>query len=528
MNKELKFGNDAKLAIKEGIDLLAKAVGSTLGPKGQCVIIGNYRQGNPHVTKDGVTVAKNINFSDNYKQVGAQLLREASLKTVASVGDATTTSTVLAQSFINQADIFIENGHNSVLMKSGVNDVAKEVIEFIKNNSKTITTDDYEKIATISANNDSEIGKLVADVFKKVTSDGVIIVEESQDVNTTVETVNGMRFDRGYESHAFITNELKSECVLERPLIFITEQKVLYMRDLIPLLEYVRDQSRPLLLIAEQYDPEVIQNLAMNKLHGIISICAVKAPAFGEYRKKLLEDLAILTDGTCLTYDSNIYVNNATPEMLGSCDKAIITKDYTTLIAQNTKESVKARVETIKKELESTDSNEVNTIDFHKRRIASLVGGISSIKVGGVTELEMKERKDRFDDAVCAVQAASSEGVIMGGGLSYIAAFYSILDTISKETNDYTTGKLIVLNGLFSVFTSILSNGGFNETEILENIKPNEAFGFDANTGKYVNMYEAGIINAAKADRLAFENAISVLNMYLTTNCVIVDEKLVI
>lgn len=528
MNKELKFGNDSRLAIKEGIDILADAVASTLGPQGQCVIIGNYRQGNPHVTKDGVTVAKNINFSDNYKQAGAQLLREAALKTVASVGDSTTSSTVLAQAFIEQAQKALNSGYNTTQLKQGVNDVAKEVVTHIKTQAKNISIEDYEKIATISANNDSEIGKLVSDIFKQVTANGVIIVEESQDVNTTVETVNGMRFDRGYESHAFITNETKAECVLERPLIFITEQKVLYMRDLISLLEYARDNGRPLLLIAEQYDPEVIQNLAMNKLHGIISVCAVKAPAFGEYRKKLLEDIAILTDGTCLTYDSNIYVNNATPEMLGSCDKVIITKDYTTLVAQSTKESVKARVATIKHELDNIDANEVNTIEFNKRRIASLVGGVSSIKVGGITELEMKERKDRIEDAVCAVQAAASEGVIVGGGLSYIAAFQAISDTLSDKMDSYTTGKLIVLNGLISVFKRILENGGFVFEEYINKIDPQNNIGVNALTGECVNMYDAGIINPAKADRLSFENALSVLNLYLSVNCVIVDEKLVI
>lgn len=528
MNKELKFGNGSRLAIKEGIDILAEAVASTLGPQGQCVVIGNYRQGNPHVTKDGVTVAKNINFSDNYKQVGAQLLREAALKTVASVGDSTTSSTVLAQAFINQAQKALDLDYNATQLKQCANDVAKEVIEHIKSQSREVTINDYEKIATISANNDPEIGKLVSDVFKQVTADGVIIVEESQDVNTTVETVNGMRFDRGYESHAFITNETKAECVLERPFIFITEQKVLYMRDLIGLLEYARDNGRPLLLIAEQYDPEVIQNLAMNKLHGIISVCAVKAPAFGEYRKKLLEDIAILTDGTCLTYDSNIYVNNATPEMLGSCDKVIITKDYTTLVAQSTKESVKARVEAIKHELDNIDSNEVNTIEFNKRRIASLVGGISSIKVGGITELEMKERKDRIDDAVCAVQAAASEGVIAGGGLSYIAAFQDISDTLPDELDSCSMGKLIVLNGLISVFKRILENGGFSIDDYINKIDPKNNIGVNALTGEIVNMYDAGIINPAKADRLSFENALSVLNLYLSTNCVIVDEKLVI
>ena len=526
MNKELKFGNDARSAIKEGIDILAEAVGSTLGPKGNCVVIGNYRQGNPHVTKDGVTVAKNINFSDNYKQVGAQLIREASLKTVAEVGDSTTSATVMAHAFINEADNFIKDGHNPVLMKKGVADMTGKVIDYIRSNAKPISENDYESIATISANNDPEIGKLVADVFKKVTAEGVIIVEESQDVNTKVETINGMRFDRGYESHAFITNDVKAECVLERPYIFLTEQKVLYMRDLLPLLEYARDNGRPLLLIAEQYDPEVIQNLAMNKLHGIISVCAVKAPAFGEYRKKLLQDLAILTDGVCLTYDSNIYVNNAKPEMLGSCDKAIITKDYTTLIAPSTKETVKMRVEAIKQEL--SEAEDENTIDFHKRRIASLVGGIASIKVGGVTELEMKEKKDRVDDAVCAVQAAAQEGIIVGGGLSFVGAFYEFSGTISPEPDEYTIGQTIVLNGLFSVFNRILKNCGESTDGIFDKIDPISDIGYDANNGTYVNMYKAGIINPVKADRLCFENAISVLNLYLSTNCVIVDEKLIL
>lgn len=454
------------------------------------------------------------------------MIREAALRTVALVGDSTTTATVLAKSFIDEAEKLLKNNANLADIKRGVEECSQIAFDYIKRLSKPITPNDYENIATISANNNREIGKLVADVFHKVTSDGVIIVEESQDVNTTVETVNGMRFDRGYESHAFITNDTKAECVLERPLIFITEQKVLYMRDLITLLEHARSQSRPLLLIAEQYDPEVIQNLAMNHLSGIVSVCAVKAPAFGEYRKKLLEDIAILTDATCLTYDSNIYVNNATPEMLGSCEKAIISKDHTTLVASNTTSAVHARAELIRNEL--TDAESEHEIDFHKRRLASLLGGISCIKVGGTTELEMKEKKDRVDDAVCAVQAASQEGIILGGGLSFITAFRAISDHFAKNPSSYSGFGERVLKGLFSVFNLILENGGYNPSEIIKQIDIDNNIGFDANEGKCANMYDAGIINPAKGDRLALENALSVLNLYLSTNCVIVDEKLIL
>lgn len=503
------------------MDIMAEAVGSTLGPKGQCVIIGEYANGQPHITKDGVTVAKNINLSDNCAQAGIQLLREAALSMISEVGDSTTSTTVMGKAFIDKAEEYIKAGIHPATLKEEVEDIVPFVLEHIKEASKPVGEDEIEHVATVSANNDSELGKLVSDTFKKVGKDGVIIVQESSNNDTFVETINGMQFDRGYESPAFITSETKNECVLENPYILLTEQKILYMRDLVPVLEEILQTGRPLLIIAEHFDPEVIENLKMNKLTGVLKVCAVKAPSYGVYRKDLLEDLAILTGATVLTYDCGLYVHNVDASMLGTCKRIIVTKDSTTIVEGNyDQEKVMNRIELIRDTLKTCEGE--FAIDFHKQRLARMTGGISRIYVGGKTELEMKERKDRVDDAVCAVKAASEEGIVAGGGVTYLGIFNALYDKIEAKNR----GFKIITAGLLSIFAKILSNAGKNFKNYIDEVNPDKGVGIDVRTMETVNMFEKGIIDPTKACRLCFENALSVLYLYLSTNCVVVKEKL--
>lgn len=521
MNKEVKFGGKAREALRSGMDVLANAVGSTLGPRGQCVIIGEFSNGQPHITKDGVTVARNINLSDNGAQAGVQLLREAALKTVSQVGDSTTSSTVMAKAFIDKAEEFIKAGSHPCHLKEEVDDIVPKVMKLISKASKPANESKLEQVATVSANNDKDLGKLVADTFKRVGQDGVIIVQESPTTDTFVETINGMQFDRGYESPAFITSETKNECVLENPYILITEQKILYMRDLVPILEQIIDTRRPLLIIAEYYDPEVIENLKRNMIMGVLKVCAVKAPSHGVYRKDMLEDLAVLTGGTCLTYDSDLYVHNMTADMLGTCKKVIVTKDSTTIIEGNSDpEKIANRIELIRDSLQNCEGEFLT--EHHKMRLARLCSGISRIYVGGKTELEMKERKDRVDDAVCAIKAASEEGIVAGGGVTYLGIYLSLFDQIEAKNKGFE----ILTCGLISIFAKILENAGKDFRNYIDQVDPSKGIGIDVRTMETVNMLKKGIVDPTKACRLAFENALSVLNLYLNTNCVIVNEKL--
>ena len=521
MSNEVKFGSKARESLRTGMDILANAVGSTLGPRGQCVIIGEFANGLPHVTKDGVTVARNINLSDNGAQAGVQLLREAALQIVDQVGDNTTSATVMAKAFIDKAEDFIKLGAHPCDLKEQVEAIAPKVLEYINKSSRPVTEKDIEFVATVSANNDSEIGKLVADTFKKVGKDGVIVVQESPNNDTFVETINGMQFDRGYESQYFITSDTKNECVLENPYILLTEQKILYMRDLVPILEEILPTGRPLLLIAEQFDPEVIENLKMNKLSGILKICAVKAPSYGVYRKDLLEDLAVLTGGEVLTYDSGLYVHNMTVDMLGTCKKVIVTKDTTTIVEGITdSEKVVNRIELIRDALKNSEGEFL--IEHNKLRLARMCSGISRIYVGGKTELEMKERKDRVDDAVCAVKAASEEGIVAGGGVTYLGVFDALYNKISTKNKGFD----IITAGLLSIFVKILENAGKDFKNYIDEVNHKKGVGIDVRTMKTVNMYKKGIVDATKGCRLTFENALSVLYLYLNTNCVIVKEKI--
>lgn len=522
MNREVKFGSKARESLRSGMDVLANAVGSTLGPKGQCVIIGEFSNGHPHVTKDGVTVARNVNLSDNGAQAGIQLLREAALKMVGEVGDSTTSATVMAKSFIDKADEFIKQGFHPVHLKEEVEEIVPKILKYISKASKPINDSRIEQVATVSANNDKELGKLVADTFKKVGKDGVIVVQESPTTETFVETINGMQFDRGYESSAFINSNIKNECVMENPYILITEQKILYMRDLVPILEEIIDTRRPLLLIAEHYDPEVIENLKMNTLTGILKVCAVKAPSYGVYRKELLEDLAILTGATLLTYDSGLYVHNMTADMLGTCKKIIVTKDSTTIVEGNCDpNAVMDRIELIRDALKDQNAGEF-VIEHNKQRLARMTGGISRIYVGGKTELEMRERKDRIDDAVCAVKAASEEGIVAGGGITYLGAYLSLFDQIEVKNKGFE----ILTCGLISIFAKILENAGKDFRNYIDEVDPAKSIGIDVRTMENVNMLKRGIVDPTMASRLCLENALSVLYLYLNTNCVIVNEKL--
>ena len=521
MVNELKFGKYAKDSLLAGMSKIAEAVGSTLGPKGKCVILDNYSNGLPHVTKDGVTVAKNIFLENKFENVGATLLKQAALNTVRSVGDATTSSTVLAYKMVANAYPVLE-GHNLSLIKKGISKAATHVQETIQNSSMPVTWEELEKIATISANNDTEIGKIVADAFNKVGLDGVITVEESPNNKTTIDIINGMQFDRGFESHWFITDKSKGECVLENPLILITDQKVQLTREILPAAEYCAKNGRAMLIIAQDFDDEVVQNLRINHLQGNIKCCLVKAPSFGDYRKYVLDDLALLTNAKLATYDNGIELQKVDGSMLGSCGKVVITKDSTTILnGAGDAKLIAERVSEIKTLLSTLQSGEEVLQKFHKERIARLVGGICSIKVGATSELEMKEKKDRVDDAVCATRAACEEGIVPGGGITFMKAF---LTMPTSDVRDEQIGIDIIKNALTSVFDKIVDNAGYNPREIGQQVYPEDNISWNADTEKYENFLDAGIINPAKADRLAFENAIGVLNMFISTNCIITEK----
>ena len=534
LNKEIKFYNDARKKMLEGINLLADAVKVTLGPKGRSVIITEPNE-IPHVTKDGVTVAKSIKLSDEFANAGAQLIKEAAVRTVSLVGDATSTATVLAQAFINALYKEIEAGANPIKLKKGFDRAIQQVIEYIKANARELKDDDIKYIASISANNDPVIGELIADAFKKVGRDGVITVEESSNSETTCNVVMGMQFDRGYEAPHFVTNEEKGECVLENPYIFITDHKIQLTRDLLSILEPLARDRKSLLIIAQDYDSEVIENLKLNKLQGTLKVCAIKCPSMGEYRKEVLQDIAIVTDGTYLSYDSGLEVSDCNLDMLGRAKRVIVTKETTTIIdGEGAQALVDSRVKEIQNKLTTIKDSQLDGEfyrDFLKRRVAMLVGGVARIKVGGKTEIEMKETKDRIDDAVAATYAAIEEGIIAGGGLDFYKCGYQITsnpDSISDK--DEWDGYKACIESLPIIIATICENAGvdFLNSVVFNIPKASSVWeGFDANTEKFVDMYEAGIINPAKADRLAIEHAASITDLFLTTDCIIVPLTIV-
>lgn len=519
MFKKIKSHLDARKSILEGVNKLANAVKVTLGPKGNCVVIMNQ---SPKVTKDGVTVAKEIHLEDPFENAGAQLIKEAAIKTLNTVGDATTTSTVLAQSMINQSMKYLQKGYNPVKLQRGLKEGVEKAVNYIKDHTASVTLDDIKNIATISTNNDAELGKLIGDAFNKIGKNGVITVESSSTTETSVKVIDGMQFDKGYAAQHFVTNSIKDICVLDNPYILITEHKINRMKDIGGILNTIAGEGRSVLIIAEDYDGEVLETLKLNKLRGTLQVCAVKAPSFGEYRKAILDDIAILTNGTNISYDCGLELVDCDTKILGHCTKVIVNKDTTTIVGGSG--DINKRVKELKEELNRTlmtpELNSSFLIEFYRQRIAKLSGGIAIIYVGGTTELELQERKDRVEDAVAATKAAIEEGIVTGGGLLYYntADFLKYFELEDKTEN---IGFHIVEKALVEPFNVIVSNAGYNPKKLYKNLTL--AIGFDANKEEFVDMYKAGIIDPSKAARLALENSASIASLFISTECLITE-----
>ncbi|MEE1258906.1 MAG: chaperonin GroEL [Paludibacteraceae bacterium] len=525
MAKEIKFDIDARDLLKKGVDELANAVKVTLGPKGRNVII-EKKFGAPHITKDGVSVAKEIELSDPYQNMGAQIVKEVASKTNDKAGDGTTTATVLAQSIITVGLKNVAAGANPMDLKRGIDKAVAKVVESIKTQAKEVDDDikKIEQVATISANNDSEIGKLIADAMAKVKKEGVITVEEAKGTNTTVDVVEGMQFDRGYLSPYFVTNTEKMECEMENPFILIHDKKISNLKDILPLLEASVQAGRPLLIIAEDIDGEALTTLVVNRLRGSLKICAVKAPGFGDRRKEMLQDIAILTGGTVISEEQGIQLASATIEMLGKAEKITVNKDNTTIVnGAGSKEAIAQRVAQIKAQIEATKSD----YDREKlqERLAKLAGGVAVLYVGAPSEVEMKEKKDRVDDALSATRAAVEEGIVPGGGVALIRAIDS-LNGVTGENDDETTGIEIVKRAIEEPLRQIVANAGKEGAVIVQKVREGKGdYGYNARTDKFENFYEAGVIDPAKVTRVALENAASIAGMLLTTECVISEKK---
>ncbi|HEV09312.1 MAG TPA: chaperonin GroEL, partial [Sulfurihydrogenibium azorense] len=505
--KRMVYGDEARAKLKAGVDKLANAVKVTLGPRGREVIL-EKKWGSPVVTKDGVSVAKEIELADPYENMAAQLVKEVASKTADVAGDGTTTATVLTQAIFEEGLKAVAAGANPVYVKRGIDEAVKIVIEELKKLSKPVSgRKEIEQVATISANNDPEIGKIIADAMEKVGKDGVITVEESKSAETVLEVTEGMQFDRGYLSPYFITNPEKMEAVLENPYILIYEKKINNIRELLPVLEKVVQTNKPLLIIAEDVEGEALATLVVNHIKGILKVCAVKAPGFGERRKAMLQDIAILTGGTAITEDLGIKLESVDLDMLGKADKVVVDKDNTTIIGgKGNPEEIKARIEQIKKQIETTTSD----YDREKlqERLAKLAGGVAIIKVGAATEAELKEKKDRVDDAVHATKAAVEEGIVPGGGVALYRASRALCN-INEENPDKAWGIKIVRNACKVPIKQIAYNAGFEGSVVIEKLKDsdNPNYGFNAATGEYVDMVEAGIIDPTKVVRTALQNA---------------------
>ena len=518
MAKEIKFNIEAREQMKQGVDQLANAVKVTLGPKGRNVII-EKKFGAPQITKDGVTVAKEIELADAFQNAGAQLVKSVASKTGDDAGDGTTTATVLAQAIVTA-------GANPMDLKRGIDKAVSKVVESIATQSEQVG-DDYNKIeqvATVSANNDPEIGKLLAEAMKKVSKDGVITIEEAKGRDTTIGVVEGMQFDRGYLSAYFVTNTEKMECEMENPYILIYDKKISNLKDFLPILEPAVQTGRPLLVIAEDVDSEALTTLVVNRLRGQLKICAVKAPGFGDRRKAMLEDIAILTGGVVISEEKGLKLEQATIEMLGSADKVTISKDNTTIVSgHGQSQLIKDRINQIKNEIGNTTSS----YDKEKlqERLAKLSGGVAVLYVGAPSETEMKEKKDRVDDALCATRAAIEEGIIPGGGVAYIRAI-SALEGLQGENADETTGIRIVERAIEEPLRQIVENAGLEGSVVVNNVKNEKGdYGYNARADRYEDLRAAGIIDPAKVARVALENAASIAGMFLTTECVICDAK---
>lgn len=525
MAKEIKFNIDARDELKKGVDALANAIKVTLGPKGRNVII-EKKFGAPHITKDGVSVAKEIELEDSFQNMGAQLVKEVASKTGDDAGDGTTTATVLAQSIVNVGLKNVTAGANPMDLKRGIDKAVAKVVESIKAQSEEVG-DDFEKIesvARISANNDSEIGQLIAEAMKKVKKEGVITVEEAKGTDTTVEIVEGMQFDRGYISPYFVTNTEKMECEMENPYILIFDKKISSLKEMLPILEATAQSGRPLLIIAEDVDSEALATLVVNRLRGSLKICAVKAPGFGDRRKEMLEDIAVLTGGVVISEEKGLKLDGATIDMLGRAEKVTVDKENTTIVnGLGNKDAIASRVAQIKAQIEKTTSD----YDREKlqERLAKLAGGVAVLYIGAASEVEMKEKKDRVDDALSATRAAIAEGIVPGGGVAYIRAIPS-LEGMKGDNDDETTGIEIVKRAIEEPLRQIVDNAGVEGAVVVQKVKDGKGdFGYNARTNTYENFFAAGVIDPAKVTRVALENAASIAGMFLTTECVIADKK---
>src|SRR6056297_2244428 len=525
MAKELKFDIEARDALKAGINKLSNAVKVTLGPKGRNVVL-EKKYGAPQVTKDGVTVAKEIELSESYENVGAQMVKEVASKTADDAGDGTTTATVLAESMVNVGLKNVTAGANPMDLKRGIDKAVKKVIESLQSQSHTIgeSSEQIEQVARISANNDSEIGRLIAEAMGKVKKEGVITVEEAKGTETHVDFVEGMQFDRGYISPYFVTDGEKMQAVLDNPYILITDKKVSVMKDLMPILESTAQSGKPLLIIGEDIEGEALATLVVNKMRGSLKVAAVKAPGFGDRRKEMLEDIAVLTGGTVITEDKGLSLENATLDMLGSAEKITLDKENTTIVNGNgDKKNIDARVSQIKKQIENTTS------DYDKEklqeRLAKLAGGVAVLYVGAASEVEMKEKKDRVEDALSATRAAVEEGIIPGGGVAYIRAIKE-LENLSGENDDETTGIAIIKRAIEEPLRQIVENSGKEGSVIVQKVREGkDDYGYNARIDKYENLKETGVIDPTKVARIAIENAASIAGMFLTTECVLVEEE---
>ena len=525
MAKKIQFDIEAREGLKKGVDALANAVKVTLGPKGRNVIIGKSF-GGPQVTKDGVTVAKEIELEDALQNMGAQMVKEVASKTNDLAGDGTTTATILAQAIVNEGLKNVTAGANPMDLKRGVDKAVKSVVEFLNKSAQTVgnSSEKIKQIASISANNDNAIGELITQAFEKVGKEGVITVEEAKGTDTYVDVVEGMQFDRGYLSPYFVTNSEKMEADLENPHILLYDKKISAMKDLLPILEPVAQSGKPLLIIAEDVDGEALATLVVNKLRGALKIAAVKAPGFGDRRKAMLEDIAILTGATVISEERGFNLENTTLEMLGTSERVTIDKDNTTIVnGSGKKDDIKARVNQIKAQIETTTS------DYDKEklqeRLAKLAGGVAVLYVGAASEVEMKEKKDRVDDALHATRAAVEEGIVAGGGVALLRS-RSKLDSLKANNDDEATGIQIISRALESPLRTIVENaGGEGSVVVSKVVDGKESFGYDAKSDKYVDLFKSGIIDPKKVTRIALENAASVAGMILTTECALVDIK---
>ena len=525
MAKEIKYNVEARELLKEGADALANAVKVTLGPKGRNVVI-DKKFGAPHITKDGVSVAKEIELDDAFMNAGAQLVKSVASKTGDDAGDGTTTATVLTQAILNEGLKNVAAGANPLDLKRGMDKGVKAVVESIKSMAEQVgdNYDKIEQVASISANNDQEIGKLIADGMRAVSVNGVITIEDAKGRETVLKTVEGMQFDRGYLSPYFVTDTEKMECVMEKPYVLIYDKKISNLKDLLPILEPAVQSGRPLLIIAEDVDSEALTTLVVNRLRAQLEICAVKAPGFGDRRKAMLEDIAVLTGGVVISEEKGLTLDKATLEMLGTADKITVSKDNTTIVdGAGSKENIQDRINQIKAEMAASTSS----YDKEKlqERLAKLSGGVCVLEVGAASETEQKEKKDRCDDALCATRAAIEEGIVPGGGVAYIRA-QEALAKVQGDNADENTGIAIIKRAIEEPLRQICFNAGVEGAVVVNKVREGKAdFGYNAKKDVFENMFAAGVVDPAKVTRVALENAASIAGMFLTTECVICDKK---